>query len=136
IVASRRVGQLSLLQSALPRALSLLERAMDLCRDADLPFYFSTVVAPLGAAYALSGRVADAVALLTRVLEPGTAMERLATEAPYSLSLSEAQMLAGRLAEAHALAERALAHAREHQERSKQAYALRLLGDIAAHQEP
>jgi tetratricopeptide (TPR) repeat protein len=45
-------------------------------------------------------------------------------------------LLAGRLDEAHTLAERTLAHAREYQERSHQAYALRLLGDIAAQREP
>ena len=45
-------------------------------------------------------------------------------------------MLAGRLEEAHTLAEGALAHAREHQERGNEAYALRLLGDIAAHPDP
>ena len=45
-------------------------------------------------------------------------------------------MLAGCLEEAHALAERALALAREHQERGHQAYALRLLGDIGARREP
>ena len=44
-------------------------------------------------------------------------------------------MLAGRLEEAQALAERALALARVHQERGHQAYALRLLGEIAAHRE-
>ena len=44
-------------------------------------------------------------------------------------------MLAGRLEEAHTLAERALALAGEHQERGNQAYALRLLGDIATHQQ-
>ena len=48
------------------------------------------------------------------------------------LSLGEAQLLAGRLEEAHALAEQALALARAHQERGHQAYALRLLGEIAA----
>jgi tetratricopeptide (TPR) repeat protein len=42
-------------------------------------------------------------------------------------------VLAGRLEEAQALAEQALALAREHQERGHQAYALRLLGDLAAH---
>ena len=52
------------------------------------------------------------------------------------LPLGEAQLLAGRLEEAHALAERTLALAREHQERGHQAYALRLLGDIAARSEP
>ena len=45
-------------------------------------------------------------------------------------------MLAGRLEEAHALTERTLALARQHQERGHQAYALRLLGDIAAQREP
>ena len=45
-------------------------------------------------------------------------------------------MLAGRLEEAHALAEGALALARERQERGYQAYILRLLGDIAARREP
>jgi tetratricopeptide (TPR) repeat protein len=44
-------------------------------------------------------------------------------------------MLAGRLEEAHALAEPALAHARAHQERGHEAYALRLLGEIAARRE-
>ena len=50
--------------------------------------------------------------------------------------MGEAHLLAGRLEEAHALAERALALAREHQERGHQAYALRLLGEIAAHSVP
>jgi tetratricopeptide (TPR) repeat protein len=52
------------------------------------------------------------------------------------LSLGEAQMLSDHLEEAHALAEQALAHARRHQERSDQAYALHLLGDIAARRDP
>jgi tetratricopeptide (TPR) repeat protein len=37
---------------------------------------------------------------------------------------------------AHGLAEQALALARQHQERGNEAYALRLLGDIAAQREP
>jgi tetratricopeptide (TPR) repeat protein len=45
-------------------------------------------------------------------------------------------VLAGRLEEAQGLAEQALALAREHQERGHQAYALRLLGEIAAHRDP
>jgi tetratricopeptide (TPR) repeat protein len=45
-------------------------------------------------------------------------------------------VLAGRPEEAYALAERALALAREHQERGYQAYALRLLGEIATRRAP
>jgi tetratricopeptide (TPR) repeat protein len=53
-----------------------------------------------------------------------------------SLPLGEAHLLAGRLEEAHALTEGVLALARAHQERGHQAYALRLLGDIAAWRDP
>jgi tetratricopeptide (TPR) repeat protein len=89
----------------------------------------------LGAAYTLGGRLADAVLLLTQAMEQATATESV-YQAQCSLSLGEAQMLAGRLEEPHALAEQALTLAREHHERGHQTYALRLLGDIAARRNP
>jgi tetratricopeptide (TPR) repeat protein len=52
------------------------------------------------------------------------------------LSLGEAQVRAGHVEEARALAERALTLAREHHERGHEAYALHLLGDIATHGDP
>jgi tetratricopeptide (TPR) repeat protein len=94
------------------------------------------MAAALGAAYTLGGRVADAVPLLMQAMEQTTARETVAFPALCSLPLGEAQMLAGHLEEAYALAERTLALAREHQERGHQAYALRLLGDIAARRQP
>ena len=94
------------------------------------------MAAALGAAYALCGRVTDAVLLLTQAVEQATAMETSRLPVICCLSLGEAQMLAGRLEEAYTLAERALALTRAHQERGHQAYALRLLGDIAAHRDP
>ena len=78
----------------------------------------------------------DAVALLTQAQKQTTAIAIVFIQVLYCLSLGEAQMLAGRLGEAHALAERALALARTHQARGQQAYALRLLGDIAVRREP
>jgi tetratricopeptide (TPR) repeat protein len=47
-----------------------------------------------------------------------------------------AHLRAGYLEEAHTLAERTLELAREHQERGNQAYARRLLGEIAVQREP
>src|SRR5262249_24858942 len=79
---------------------------------------------------------ADAVPLLTQALEQTTAWETVVFQALCWLSLGEVQVRAGGLEEAHTLAEQALAHARTHQERGNQAYALRLLGDIAAHRQP
>jgi len=74
--------------------------------------------------------------LLTQVVEQTTGMETVAYQVLYRLSLGEAQVLAGRLGEAHALVARTLALARERQERGHQAYALRLLGEIAVHRDP
>ena len=48
----------------------------------------------------------------------------------------EAYLLAGQLDEAYTQAQRGLALARAHQERGDEAYALRLLGEIATHGEP
>ena len=69
------------------------------------------MAAALGAAYTLGGRVTDAMPLLTQALEQTTATARV--EALCNLSLGEAHLLAGRLEEAQALAERALALVRE-----------------------
>jgi tetratricopeptide (TPR) repeat protein len=130
------LGLLALRQGDLPSALPRLERALGICQDADLPAWFPLMAAALGAAYTLSGRIADSVLLLTQAVEQTTATAMIDMQGRCSLPLSDAQMLAGRLEEAHALVERALAHARTHQERGHQAYALHLLGEIAARREP
>ena len=136
IMASWGSGWLALRQGHLPRALSLLERAIGICQDADIVFGFPVIAAALGEAYILGGRADAAVPLLTQGMEQTTARATRWYQALCLLPLGEAQMLAGRMEEAHALAERALAHARAYQERSHQAYALRLLGEIAARREP
>ena len=69
-------------------------------------------------------------------MEQATATDRVDFQALCRLSLGEAHVLAGRLEEAHALAEGTLARVRAHQERGNEAYALRLLGEIAAQREP
>jgi hypothetical protein len=86
------------------------------------------MAAPLGPAYTLDGRLDDALPLLTWAVKQTTATEMAGTQGCCRVPLGEAQMLAGRLREAHALAERALAPAREHQERGHEAYTLLLLG--------
>jgi tetratricopeptide (TPR) repeat protein len=103
---------------------------MGLCQDAGFQLYLTLLAADLGAAHTLAGRVTDAVSLLTQ------AIGRVGDLGRCHLALGEAQMLAGHLDEAHALAAQALALTRERQQRGLQAYALRLLGDIAARREP
>ena len=134
--ASWGVGLLSFRQGDLLRALSLLERAVDICQEADFPLYFPWMAVALGAAYTLSGRVTDAVPLLMKAMQQSVTTEMGGYQALCHFSLGEAHLLVDCLEEAHTLAERALALARMHQERGNQAYALRLLGDIAARREP
>jgi tetratricopeptide (TPR) repeat protein len=136
MIAYHGLGLLALRQGDLPRTLPTLERAVDICQDADFPIWVPWTAGSLGAAYTLAGRVADAVALLTQALEQLAATEAVVFQTLCRLSLGEAQLLAGCLEEAYVLAEDALALAREHQEHGNQAYALRLLGDIAARCEP
>jgi class 3 adenylate cyclase/tetratricopeptide (TPR) repeat protein len=134
--ASYGVGLVSFRQGDLHKALPRLERAMGICQEADLPLFVPRMAAALGAAYTLSGRVADAVALLARTMEQTAAPDMAGFQALCKLALGEAYGLAGRLEEAHSLAEQALALAREHQERGNQAYALCLLGEIVTHRAP
>jgi tetratricopeptide (TPR) repeat protein len=126
------VGLLALRQGDWPRGLPLLERAVSICQDADLPGFFPRIASALGMGYALDGRVADAVSLLTLARERSLAMGRAHYETLCNLPLGEARMLDGCLGEAQTLAGRALALARTHQERGNEAYALRLLGEVAA----
>ena len=136
MIASCTLGLLALRQGDLRRALPRLEQAMGICQEADFPAFFSLTTAALGAAYTLAGRDAEAMPLLTQAMAQATATERVDYQVFCRLSLGEAQVLAGRLEEAHALAEQALVHARGHQERGRQAYALRLLGDIHTRHDP
>jgi tetratricopeptide (TPR) repeat protein len=136
MMASWGIGLLALRQGDLPRALPLFERAVSLCRDADLPLHFSRVAAALGVVYNLSGRVANAVPLLTQAIKQTTEMESRGLHAFCRLPLGEAQVLAGRLEEVHSLAECELTFACEHQRRGDQTHALCLLGNIAAQRKP
>jgi tetratricopeptide (TPR) repeat protein len=126
------VGVVALRQGDLPRAIPWLERAMGMCQEADLSLWFLEMAGYLGEAYTLGGRIADAVLLLTQALAQATPGEGVRHQVHCRLALGQAHLLAGRLEEAQALAEQALTLARAHQEWGNEAYALRLLGAIAA----
>jgi tetratricopeptide (TPR) repeat protein len=74
--------------------------------------------------------------LLEQAVEQAIAMRLMLDHACRVVWLGEAYLLAGRLEEAVTQAYRALEFSRAHQERSHEAYALRLLGDIMAQCEP
>jgi class 3 adenylate cyclase/tetratricopeptide (TPR) repeat protein len=129
-------GLPSLRQGDLLQTLPRLERAAGLCQEADLPLWFPWVAWALGSAYVLCQRVTDALMLLEQAVEQSASMGRWAYHALFVATLGEALLRAGHLVEAHHRAEQALAFARTHKERSHEAWALRVLGEMAAQRDP
>jgi tetratricopeptide (TPR) repeat protein len=136
ILAYLGVGFFSLRQRDLFRAIPALERCLDLCRVWNSLVWFPEAAAALGYAYACTGRVTEALPLLEQAEQRGAARETMGGQSLRVGYVSEAYLLAGRMQEAVQLAGRALDLARAHKERGYQAWALRLLGEIAAHQAP
>jgi len=130
------VGYLALLKGDFDRAIPVLERALGLCRAANIRSSVPGIASVLGHAYALAGRVDEALPLLEQAVERAPAMKRGIDLAHCVASLSEGYLLAGRRDAAVPLAQRALELSHEHKERGNQAWALRLLGEIAARRTP
>jgi tetratricopeptide (TPR) repeat protein len=130
------VGCRLLLQGDIHQALLILEQAHDLVKEAHIWLAAPRVAASLGAAYTLARRTTDALLLLEQAVEQAAAISLMQEQARRMVWLSEAYLLAGRLHEAYIQAQDALELARAHQERGNEAYALWLLGDIAAQRQP
>ena len=117
----------------LSQAARLLERAVAQCRDWNITFWTPVAMASLGHVYAWSGRIGEGVSWLQQAL---TAYESAGLRYFHSISvvqLGEAYLLAGQIEDARACAGRAVMLARERGERGYEAWALRLLGEIASH---
>jgi tetratricopeptide (TPR) repeat protein len=136
VMAYWGVGLRALRQGNFSQAIAVLARALHLAQEAHIQLLVPWVAAPLGAAYALAGRPAEALPLLEQAVEQAVAMGFMLHHALRVVWLSEAYLLAGRLDEAGSQAQWTLEFSRAHQERGHEAYALRLLGEIAARQQP
>jgi tetratricopeptide (TPR) repeat protein len=130
------VGYLALLQGDFDRAIPVLERALGICRAANIQSSVLGIASALGHAYALAGRIDEALPLLEQAVERAPAMKRGIDLTSCIASLSEGYLLAGRRDDAIPLAHRAVELSHEYKERGNQAWVLRLLGEIAARREP
>jgi len=120
----------------LRRGIPAGERALSLCESAGLAYLYAPAASLLGYLYALGDRLAEAVPLLEQAVERGAAIGQVVGESRFLARLGEGYLLTGQCEQAARTAERALATARERQERGNAAMALQLLGEIAAHGEP
>ena len=143
------VGELCLARGQLPGAIGPLERSLVLCES--VPIFFSWTAACLGYVHALTGHIADALPLIeqavadNRIQRDETLQVALQTKFRTASGtgsvlvlarLGEGYLLAGRLDEALHWAHEALALSSELQQRGTEAWALRLLGEIASHRDP
>jgi len=115
-------------------ATPVLERALALAHDAGIVILLPVVKGLLGPVRAAAGRGADVQPLLEQdlgIYRPGTIYHASARGLQARMYL-----LVHRLEDAAAAAEEALASAREGHLQPSEAFALRLLGDVAARREP
>jgi len=115
----------------------VLEPVLALCRaSGSRGGWLRPIVASLGYAYALQGRLAEGRTLLEEAISESIHIGGLIGLAYRLAWLSEVCRLAGRGEEAWRHARQALAVARQHKERGNEAHALHQLGVVQAHAAP
>ena len=118
------------------QALPLLERALALSREWNFTVLAPFAMEGLGYGYALTGRVAEGISFLQEALTACEALGLGIIHAQILMGLGEACVLAERLDDGLAFANQALTLARERKKRGSEAWALRLLGEIASCADP
>jgi tetratricopeptide (TPR) repeat protein len=125
-----QIGALYLTKGDAQKSIPFLERSLHLGQAGNFPFLFLAASA-LGHAYVLSGRIADALPLLDLCAAP-----KVLDPVRVSLLMTEAYLVAGRLAEASRIALHTQALTQQRRERGRHAHALRFLGEIAGRRDP
>jgi len=131
-VAYWSLGHLYLRQGDLPPAIAMLDKGLGLSRTWTIAVWVPRLSSALGSALALSGRLGEALPLLEEAVDRSNAL-RTGDHAVSLMALGEGYLLAGRHADAARAAAEALATARARGERGYEAWAQRLLGEIATH---
>jgi class 3 adenylate cyclase/tetratricopeptide (TPR) repeat protein len=136
IIVHGNLGHLYLVQGDLEHAIRVYDQGLALCRASGNRTMLPLIVAGLGYASALQGRLAEGQALLEEGIREGLRTGARQNHALWVTWLSEVCRLAGRDEEAGQHACQALALARQQQARGNEARALHQLGAVQAHAVP
>jgi len=136
MLAYLAAGRLHLRKGNIEQALEFLEKCRETQRLGNFELWSASISSSLGYAYLLGGRLDDAAALLTEAIEQANATKSMFGHSLRLAYLGEAVLLMGRTEEALHHARCALEVSRTQREQGHEAYVLRLLAEIAAHQEP
>ena len=126
------VGRLCAVNGEFDRGIALLEQALPLIAEGEVPIYFPRVASSLGLAYMHTGRLGDALEILERAMVHGEGLGFMFGHALVEACLAEALLHAGQVEAASRLADQALERARRQGEHGWQAWTLRLHGEIAS----
>jgi tetratricopeptide (TPR) repeat protein len=136
IMVHGSLGSLYLAQGDLEHAIRVLEQGLALCRASGHRDWLTGIMASLGSASALQGRLTEGRALLAEAIEEEIRMGALRGHANRIARLSEVCQLEGHRKEAGQHARQALDLARQLKERGNEAYALHPLGVVHTHADP
>jgi class 3 adenylate cyclase/tetratricopeptide (TPR) repeat protein len=136
IIVHHRLGNLYLAQGDLEHAIRVWKQGLALCRASGEQDSLRGIVAGLGYAYALQGRLTEGRALLEEGIREGIRTGALLNHSRWVAQLSEVCRLAGHHNEAWQHARQALDLARQFKERGNEALALYQLGVVYAHTDP
>jgi class 3 adenylate cyclase/tetratricopeptide (TPR) repeat protein len=131
-IARTLAGLVWLRRGQLDRALPLLQKSLDACREKNLDVWRPIPSSLLGLTCVLLGRCEEGLRLLEDGVSLTEALGVRAYLALWTAHLGEGLLLAGQPERARTVAQRALELALGHRERGHQAWALLLLGDISA----
>jgi tetratricopeptide (TPR) repeat protein len=129
-------GRLHLRRGDIARALEFLEKCREAQRLGNFEVWSASISSTVGYAYLLGDRLDEAVTLLTEAVEQANATKSMFGHSLRLAYLGEAVLLKGRTEEALHHAHHALEVSRTQREQGHEAYILRLLAEIASHQEP
>jgi tetratricopeptide (TPR) repeat protein len=130
------LGILFYIQGEFEKAVSMLNRGLEICQSADIPVLYPLIAASLGSAYAFVGPTYEALRLLQSAIEHPAWMSRMGGQALRMAWVSEAYFVAGQHNEAEMYAKRGLELSVESKDLGSQAWLLRILGDITSRSRP
>jgi class 3 adenylate cyclase/tetratricopeptide (TPR) repeat protein len=133
VVAYAMLSHTYVVKGDLNKAIPMLVRSLDICRNAQVPIYLYWVTAELGYAYLHSSRVTEALPLLEHAVNQSARGPR---DLLYRCWLSEAYLFTSQREKAMEVARGAQDLARNKKERGNEAWILRLLGEIVAREDP
>ena len=130
------LGFVWLLRGEVEKAIGALEKSQAICASKDIRVLMTHIGSNLGYAYALAGRFDDAIPLMQRAEAQSQSIGRKAAWALRLTWLGQTLELAGQPESALEHGRRGLEFATDLEEQGYQAWALKLLGDIAQAQAP